>query len=136
MGQLGRGAHPVQGQDVETVLVTGLTVTEEPGPGKALDGGPLAGADSLGTHAAGRRAAAFDLDEGDQRAASGHQVEVVAAEPEPMGLHAPTLLGEPAAGHKLRLPAIAMAGVSPEVGRAAGSGHANNLAERRREGGH
>ncbi len=76
MGQLGGWAHPVEGHDVEAVLVAGLAVAEQPGPGEALDGGALPGADRLRAHAAGGRAAALHFDEGHERSAAGDQVEV------------------------------------------------------------
>lgn len=89
VGQLGGGTHAIEGDDVEAVLVPGLAVAEQPGPGEPLEGGPLAEGDRLDARATGGRAAALDLDEGDQRTQTGDQVEVVPAESEAMGLDSP-----------------------------------------------
>ncbi len=95
MGQLSCRSHPIEGEDVESVLVAALAMAEQPRPGEALDGGALPRTDGLRPHAAGSRAAALHLDEGHQRPPASDEVEIVPAESKAMGFDPPAVAHQP-----------------------------------------
>ncbi len=103
-----------QYQHVESVLVAGAAAFENPGPGHPFQDAALLGPNGLLTGSEAIRASGLHLDEGNEIAPPGDEIEVVVAEAPPMCLNAPAATAdEPPTGSDFRLQAVAMAWIGP-----------------------
>ena len=116
MANLGRsgGIRPLlDGNEVEPVPVGGATEARPPELGEPSQDGPLPVVDGLLGMAKAEGSASLDLDEGDQIALPGHQVDIVMSEPEPVRLDVPACLEEVHDREPLSGIAPAVPGIGP-----------------------
>ena len=98
---------------VESVLLPDRPVPSNPEGRDHPEDGPLPPTDRLGHRPERRRGPGFDFDERHHLPPPGHQIDVVVAQPEPVGLDPPTRGFEIAGRRDFSGQAATMARVSP-----------------------
>lgn len=117
MNQLRPAGPPVVDLDhVETVEIPRPTMPEAPHLRHSAQRLSLSPADRLTAPPEGLPVPSLHFDEGHEGTAAHHQVQLVAAHPEPMGLDPPAGIAEVEDGEFFSLKAETVAGIGPVIG--------------------
>ena len=118
MVQLGPSSAPVVDiHDIEAVEIAGPTMPDAPDLRHSTERLPLAPADRLTAAPEGLSLPSLHFNEGHESTATYHQVQFVAAHPEPVGLNPPARISEMEDGELFPRETEAVAGIGPVIRR-------------------